>query len=185
MKKDIVRTLALLIFVSVLSACGTTSKLRNVQGAQACDFSAYDTVIVNDFKDGITISKDDPHIVSEGKRFADIIASNIRSKHVFNKVVRNQYSTAQALLIDGEITQYEEGNPAARVILGFGAGRSHFDAKVYAKDNRTKKLLADIIVDHRSWALGGAIAGSQDVKAHMNYASSKIASEIAKAKQSK
>lgn len=184
MKGNILRTLTLLVLLSILSACGTTSKLRNAQGIDhSCDFSNYNTVVVNDFKDGVTVSGDDPNIVSEGKRFADIIASNIRSKNAFTKVVRNQSSTEHALLIDGEITQYDEGNTVARMLVGFGAGSSHFDAKVYAKDNSTKKTLADIKVDHHSWALGGAIAGAQDVKSHMNTASVKIASEVAKAKQ--
>ncbi|NRA73845.1 MAG: hypothetical protein HRU36_03795 [Rickettsiales bacterium] len=76
MKKLII--LALVLF---LSACGTTSSLRNSQNPDSnLDFSKYDTVAVNDFKDEVNPSHDDPNIISEGKRFADIIASNIKAK---------------------------------------------------------------------------------------------------------
>ena len=63
------------------------------------------------------------------------------------------------------------------------SGSSHFDAKVCFKDNETKNILGTIDVDKQSWALGGALAGTQDVKSHMESAAEKIVSEITKAKQ--
>ena len=170
--------------ITLLSACGTTSSLRNAKSpATRTDLSSYNYVIVNDFKDGVSKSQDDPAIISEGKKFADIIAKDIKAKNEFAKVERNINSTDNAILIDGKITQHSEGNTAARMLLGFGAGSSHFDAAVYIKDNKTKNTLGNIDVDKTSWALGGAIAASQDVNSHMNDASAKIANELVLAKK--
>ncbi|NRA73844.1 MAG: DUF4410 domain-containing protein [Rickettsiales bacterium] len=101
---------------------------------------------------------------------------------MFRKVTRKTTSNPHALIIDGSITKYDEGNPVLRTLVGFGAGSSKFDAKVYVKDSKSKKLLANLDVNKHSWALGGAIASAQDVKSHMHVAASKIGDEIAKAK---
>ncbi|WP_410520745.1 DUF4410 domain-containing protein [Candidatus Tisiphia endosymbiont of Dioctria rufipes] len=73
-------------------------------------------------------------------------------------------SFTSSILIDGKITKYSEGNAVMRTLIGFGAGSSRFDAKINIKDNETKKLLGSIDANKMSWALGGVIAGSQDVK---------------------
>lgn len=178
------KTYILLAAMMLLSACGTTSNLRSTDNsAKLPDLSSYETIIVNDFTNGITKKKDDQKIITEGKNFADIITKSIQKAKVFNTVERNKNSEAQALLIDGEITEYEEGNAGLRFMIGFGAGSSHFDAKVCFKDNETKNILGTIDVDKQSWALGGALAGTQDVKSHMESAAEKIVSEITKAKQ--
>ena len=168
----------------ILSGCGTTSGLRNAKNSnQKLDLSSYNTVIVNDFGDGISSTSDDQKVLSEGRRFADMIASGLKSKNVFSKVERNVYSTNNALLIDGKITEYEEGNSTKRMLIGFGAGSSKFDARVYARDNKSKEILGDLNVDLNSWALGGAIAASQDCNSHMNSAASSIVKEVVIAKK--
>ena len=173
------RKLIALSFIVLLSACGSTSSLRNTQNSNLkLDFSNYNSLIINDFGDKVSKSQDDPNILSEGKRFADIVASKTKAHNIFASIDRNVDSTDAALLIDGSITQYTEGNVAARMLIGFGAGSSHFDAKVYFRDNRTKQVLGEINVDQMSWALGGALAGAQDVKSHMTVAASKIANEL-------
>jgi hypothetical protein len=181
------KTITILILPLVLSACGSTSKLRSAHESNnhLPDFSQYHRVIVNDFTDGSSKSCDDPNVISEGKRFADIIASSIKAKNLFNQVERNVESKDNALLIDGKITKYHEGNPVMRTLVGFGVGSSKFEAKVNIRDNETKQHLGSIDVNKMSWALGGVIAGTQDVKSHMNSAASKIADECAVAKKRK
>jgi hypothetical protein len=190
------KKLAFVTLILILSGCGSTSQMRNTQKLDnnqssnksknvisRPDLSKYTYVIVNDFGDGVSKSHDNPNIISQGTKFADLIASSIKSKNLFDKIERNANSTESALLIDGNITQYEEGNPALRTLIGLGAGSSHFDAKVNFKDNITKELLAEIDVDQMSWALGGIMAGSQDVKSHMNSSAKKIADEVALSKK--
>lgn len=180
------KTLASLVLTLILSACGSTSSIRSAQkSSDLPNFRDYHYIIVNDFKDGVSKSSDDPHILAEGKRFADIIASLIKSKNLFAKVARNVESTDTALLIDGKITKYSEGNAVMRTMIGFGAGSSYFDAIVNISDNTTKQHLGSIDVNKMSWALGGVIAGSQDTKSHMNSAAAKIADECATAKKRK
>jgi hypothetical protein len=178
------KKLSLIILLLILTSCGSTSQMRNAQKMDAPrpDLSSYHTIIINDFSDGVSKDQKDAKIIEGGKRFADMIATEIKSKNAFNKVERNIESTDDALLIDGKITQYEEGNPAMRAMIGLGAGSSHFDAEVFFKDNKTKKILSDIKVDQMSWALGGIMAATQDVKSHMMAASTKIASELVAAK---
>lgn len=179
-----VKNFIFLTLAFALSGCGTTSHLRNSQGSHTYpDLSGYNHLIINDFGDGVSKSQDDQKILSEGKRFADIITTEVKAKKIFDKVERNTKYNGKALLIDGKITEYQEGSAAARMLIGLGAGSSHFDAKVNIKDNKTKKNLGEIDVNKMSWALGGAIAASQDVKSHMNSAASKIANELASAKK--
>ena len=176
----------LLAAMMIMSACGTTSNFKNANNiAKLPDLTGYETVIVNDFINGVTKKKDDQTIVAEGKNFGDIILKYIEKEKVFTSVERNINSESQALLIDGEITQYEKGNSALRLMIGFGAGSSYFDAKVYFKDNMTKNILGTIDVNKQSWALGGGLAASQDVKSHMESSAKKIANEISKVKQKK
>jgi len=171
----------------ILSACGSTSKIKTPQNLTGLpNFNNYNVVIVNDFIDGVSKAGNDPNIMAEGKRFADMIASFIKSKNTFNTVERNVIDSDQhAILIDGKIIKYDEGSSVMRTLVGFGAGRSHFDAKVNIKDNNTNKLLGIIDVNKCSWLLGGVVAGNQDVKSHMNSAASKVATECTLAKKNR
>ena len=174
----------LFVLALMLSACGSTSKLHKTQNPSInYDLSSYNCVVVNDFADGVSKSNSDEKIINAGKKFADTIASEIESKKVFNNVERNANSTNSCLLIDGKVTKCDEGNAAARMLFGFGAGSSHFDADVYIRDNKTNQILGEIKVGQMSWALGGAIAASQDVFSHIKTASSKIARELVLAKK--
>lgn len=170
----------------ILSACGSTSNIKNTKNNNSPNFKNYDTVIVNDFTDGVSKAGNDPYILAEGKRFADMIASFIRSKGAFKTIERNVMDSEQkAILIDGKVTKYNEGSGVMRVLVGFGAGRSHFDAKVSIRDNQTRENLGLIDVNKSSWLLGGPIAGTQDIKSHMNSAADKIATECSVAKKRK
>jgi len=177
------KNLILLIATLILTVCGTTSNIRRPnKTANLPDFREYNHIIVNDFTDGASKSSDDPHIIAEGKRFADIIASSIKLKNLYARVERNIDSSDSALLIDSKITKCSEGNAFMRTLVGFGAGSSLFDAHISIKDNKTKQLLGEIDASKMSWALGGVIAGIQDVNSHMHSAASKIADECNKAK---
>ena len=182
----LIKTFWLVILTTLLCSCGTTSNMKSIDSsANIPDLSHYEQVIVNDFEDNVSKSRNDDLILKEGKKFADIIASSIRSKNSFKKVERNIASEEPALLIDGKINKYEKGNAAMRTLIGFGAGSSKFNAIVNIKDNQTKKSLGRIDVSKMSWLLGGIAAGSQDVESHMDSAASKIADECAKSKNHK
>ncbi|MGL5719700.1 MAG: DUF4410 domain-containing protein [Alphaproteobacteria bacterium] len=183
MRRMYMKILGILFLTGMLSACGSTSNLRNASNSELdLNLANYRRVIVNDLTNSVTEGDKSPHIAAEGKKFADMIASEIIATKAFEKVERNVHSQEPALLIQGSIIECTEGNPALRVMVGFGAGSSCFDAKVLLKDNATKRTLGEIDVNKMSWALGGMIAGVQDVNSHMISGASSIASECARAK---
>ncbi|NRB10544.1 MAG: DUF4410 domain-containing protein [Rickettsiaceae bacterium] len=179
----IIRIFPFLFLAVFLSACGSTSNIKSKdQSASIPDFSHYNRVIVKDFTNGVKGKSKNK--MAAGKIFADIIAKNIKAEKAFDIVERNTESEEHALIIEGKITQLEEGSPFARMMIGF-VGNSHFDAEVQFRDNQTKELLANIDVNKMSWPLGGVISASQNVESHMTSAASKICCECKKAKKAK
>ncbi|WPX97232.1 DUF4410 domain-containing protein [Candidatus Bandiella euplotis] len=180
------KKLMVFAFLSMLSACGSTSNLQKTQNlATNQDISSYSCVTVDDFSHDAGKPNNDDTMKLRGKIFADTIADEIKSKKVFDEVERGGggSKTNSCLLIDGEIIKCDEGNAAARMLIGLGAGSSYFDANVFFKDSKTKEVLGEIKVSQMSWALGGALAAGQDVLSYMKAASSKIARELASAKK--
>lgn len=178
------KNLVTVFLAVILSSCGSTSKLHNAANAKEnLDLSSYNQVIINDFTDGVSKTGNDEYIIGEGKKFADMLANELRAKKSFEKISRNVHSNENAILIDGVVMKCTEGNSALRFLVGFGAGKSQFDAKVYVKDNTTKTVLGNIDASKMSWALGGIIAGSQNVKHHMGSAASTIAEHCSNCKK--
>lgn len=173
------KQLLLLFMVLGLVACGSTSEIKSTEGkALDLDLSSYENVVVLDFGDA-TKKSNLPDFA--GKDFADRIAAKIREKQLFRQVSRVPLDE-KSLIVSGEITKYKEGSSALRLLVGFGAGSSHFDANVNLRDSENDQKLGEIIVDKKSWALGGIMASTQTVDGFMNGAAKKIASEVADAK---
>jgi predicted small secreted protein len=168
-----------LALATMLVACGTTSGIKG-EGGKTIDInlSKYENVVVLDFADG-TEKSNLPEFA--GRNFADRIAAAVRGKAIFKEVVRDSLDD-KSIVISGEITRYAEGNAALKLLIGFGAGSTYFDAKVKIADSESNKQLGEIIVDKNSWVLGGGVASSQTVDYFMIEASEKIAEEIEKAK---
>ena len=153
-------------------------------------YQRYDRVVVLDFVDGTDktkISADKRIAFDEAMKiavrdFADRIAGEIRKTGVFTQVLREP-AEGEALRISGTITRYASGNAMLRLLIGFGAGSSYFDATVDLSDNTSAEKLGQVIVDKNSWGLGGAIAASQNVEGFMQGAAEKIAKDLASAKR--
>lgn len=174
----------------LFSGCGSISSLESTTSEPLVGISKYEEVIVLDFADQTFTKKTKPDEIAEhkenvkiaGRSFADKIAAEIKKTKAFNKVLR-EFSPNEAIVICGTITRYQEGNAAARLLIGFGAGSSYFDADVRFKDNKTGSEFGMLKVDKNSWVLGGGIAAAQNVDGYMKGAAKKIASELAKAKE--
>lgn len=170
----------LLLSVILLSACGTTSGIQQQGQIASIDLSKYNTVIVKDFMDG-TQKQNVPQFA--GRNFADKISTEINSKGVFNSVVRNKANaTDGTILVNGDITRYEEGNTALKLFIGMGAGSTYFDANVQLTDALTGNNIGEIVVDKNSWGLGGSIAATQNIDYFMKQSAEKIANELAASK---
>lgn len=200
------RLLTLAAFSITLAACGSTSSLKHTGSAPAPKaettpgesiasnpgtkqqeeaplpkFAGYNKVLVQNF-DTSRIGNN----IYAGQMFADKIASRIAYTGVYDKVLREAPESLEGVLIvTGEITRYDEGNPTMRLLIGMGAGSSYFDARVDVLDAKTKKVIGIINVDRNSWVLGGGIAMSQDVASHMDAAAERIAEEMDSAKTGK
>lgn len=174
------RNLFLVILTLSLAACGSTSGIKSNEGADIKpDLSAYESIVITDFTDG-TEKANLPDFA--GKNFADRIASEVKGTQAFQKVSRAPVNE-KSVVVSGKITKYAEGNSALRLLIGFGAGSSHFDADVKISDSQSNTELGKIVVDEKSWGLGGIMAATQTVEGFMTGASQKIAKELAEAKQ--
>ncbi|MBI1882747.1 MAG: DUF4410 domain-containing protein [Chlamydiae bacterium] len=172
-----------------LAGCGTVTHVKTVQEGVELDVSDCRKVMVRDFVDGASekaSSKKREEKQEVMKRvvrdFADVIALEIKKLNVFDEVLRDGVLDENTLLIDGTVTRYEAGSPMARLLIGFGAGSSYFDAWVNVKRGPSEELLGTVKVDKNSWVLGGGIAATQTPDDYMKAAATRIAQDLYKAK---
>lgn len=177
---QVIRLVVLSSLFLFLGGCGTTSNLKPVSGSAEVkaksSFTGYNKVIVVDFKEN---TASEPF--KGGQTFANYITSELSKKKTF-PVVSRKRDQSHAILIDGKVTNYDKGNAVARMLIGFTAGSSNFDAVVNVSDNQTGEKLGSIHVDKNSWALGGTLAAAQTVETLMQSAAEKVASELSKDK---
>ena len=179
------RTLALVVTTLALGACGTTSSLEAPTERAAIDLTAYSRLIVEDFKDEATAKLKpearpllEPKVTAAVKMFPDQIASVVKAGGGFDEVLRTGAPDAQTLVLRGTITQYDPGNAALQLLVGFGAGTANFDSKLQLVDGGTGSVLGTWNVDKNSWALGGVFAASQKPEDFMQEAAKKIGTEL-------
>lgn len=185
-----------------LAACGTTSALqspssgekqqnasKNTQtdDAKRPDLSAYTAVVIGEFKDA-TENAEKANSFTYGEALTRYLRHDIKKKGIFSSVKdsasdeESTESQEKTLLIEGDVTRYQEGNKALRMLVGLGAGSSYFDADILFKDRDSGETLGVVKVDKNSWVLGGVMAAQQDIDSHIRSASTKIADELAAAK---
>lgn len=164
----------------VLASCGSISDVTPTANAQA---KAYNKVIVRDFK--FQAEGDASQGEAAGKNFANNIAAEVTKQGAFKSVGRSGKTSADTLVVEGEITRYTEGNATLRLLVGMGAGSSYFDANVRFSDGASGASLGTIKVDKNSWGLGGGLAAGQTVESFMTAAAKHAASESAKFSHSK
>lgn len=184
MKQSIYRAALFAVALS-LAACGSTSKLKQAEGAAAPDLSAYQVIVVTEFSNvpakppkAAKRAEYDRVVGAASQRFAQMLVNALGRYGVQGRIVRESDAPG-ALRIEGDITRYKEGNAALRLIVGFGAGSSYFDATVRFVDADSGRVLGTIAVDKNSWPLGGALAALQDADSHMQGAAERIAEEVA------
>jgi len=168
-----------------LSACGTTSQLQQSGGDHAREVALYSTVVIGDFtNDPAKPPRDDKRaeydaeVAHAAKRFGELLEAELLAYRMDLKIVHGAPQPG-ALLIDGVITRYQDGNAALRLLIGFGAGSSYFDALVRFRDVDSGVLLGTVEVDKNSWPLGGGIAAFQTGEAQLKNAAMRVAEELA------
>jgi hypothetical protein len=177
--------LTALLAAAMLAGCGTTSSLEAPAEHATIDLTPYSRLIVEDFKDEATAKMKpearpllEPKVTAAVKMFPDQIASVVKAGGGFDEVLRTGAPDAQTLVLRGTITQYDPGNAALQLLVGFGAGTANFDSKLQLVDGGTGSVLGTWNVDKNSWALGGVFAASQKPEDFMQEAAKKIGTEL-------
>ena len=168
----------------VLSSCGSVSGVDTTGATATARSGGYDKVIVKDFTHSTTDYKVRSKVEMATKTLPDTIVSELSKQGGFSKVSRSGKPDGSTLVIGGNIDQYDDGNAAMRLMIGFAAGNSNLDATVSYSDGSTGKSLGTVKADKNSWALGGALAAAQTADSFIDPIAKKIAAE-AKAKFSK
>lgn len=159
-------------------SCGTVSSLPQ-DNTKPTRPASYTKVIVKDFSHSISDYKVKSKVEMAVKSLPDAIASELAKGGAFSKVSRSGKPDASTLVIGGNIDQYDDGNPALRLMIGFTAGNSNLDATVKYTDGASGKSLGEIKADKNSWALGGALAAAQTADSFIDPIAKKIAKEAA------
>ncbi|TAG08446.1 MAG: DUF4410 domain-containing protein [Verrucomicrobia bacterium] len=169
----------LLPVFAFLSSCGSVSKFSPSNAQTTAPASGYTKVIVKNFTHSISDVKVQSKVDLAQKTVADNIASEIIKTGQFTSVSRSGKPDASTLVIGGNIDKYNDGNAALRLVVGFGAGSSEFNATATFSDGKSGKSLGTIVADKNSWALGGGIAATQDADSFIPSVSKHIAKETA------
>lgn len=182
------------LLATMLAACGTTSSLKPAENQlTAIDLTHYQELLVVDFADEAS-SKAKPEIQalvrskveSAQKTFPELIATSVRSAGGFTDVTHGAALARPdpaMLVMRGAITEWDDGNAALKMLVGFGAGGANFNARVELIDGGTGELLGSWIVDKNSWALGGVYAATQTAESFMPGAAKSIGEELSKRKK--
>ena len=169
----------------VISACGGYSEMIAEEGSEVA-LPDYTTAIVIDFNAATTpeqelvqqdLAEHRKKVAAAGRRFADLIATQLMADEIYSVVLR-QPASADALLITGDITRLVEGHPRDRLLIGMFSGRSRLEGVIRFADNRSSDAIGEMSIDPHSWVLGGLLAAGQTVDDYMEKAAEKVADEI-------
>ncbi|MFH1654566.1 MAG: DUF4410 domain-containing protein [Pseudomonadota bacterium] len=97
-----------------------------------------------------------------------IVGEIVREK-LLPKVTKADKSSCKGktLVFGGQVTDYKEGNRAARIFIGLGAGKQKFEVQSYLKDKATGKVLTKKeIIDRKI----GGISGGDEAKGESDFA---------------
>ena len=156
-------------------SCGTISHMEPTGASQNKKFSK---VIVRDFSANQFGYEVKSKVEMAKKSFPDKIAGELQKKARFSKISRSGTADSDTLVIDGIITDYDDGNAFARFMVGMGAGTARFNATVNFRDGYNR--IGSIDVDKNSWILGGSLAATQTAETFIPGAAKKVAVEANK-----
>jgi hypothetical protein len=172
-------TTAIFAMVAILTGCGTISALKPAQGADLRSIRGYRRVSVLNFGD-----KTEGQILrgQERSTFPDLIVGALKRTKAFEEVRHLENPAEGTLVVSGDITRLDPGNPSLSGTIGMGLGMAHFDAVVRFSDANTGQLLGEMVIDLNSWPLGGPFGIAADALEFMRESAKRIAKQLSKAK---
>ncbi len=174
-----------------LTSCGSVSSLQTPSGSRSTPVAGnYDHLVVRPLRDAsnpdsfATWTPEEQREYRQSvKQCGESIASQVITEvsgHSKFKSVGSKPVKGRTLLVDGEITNFNNGVASLRLFVGMGAGSSHLEGTAFVRDASTGKEVGRIVIDKASWPLGGVIAMSQNADKFGQGAAEKIAEEVTK-----
>jgi hypothetical protein len=116
--------------------------------------SGYDTFVINDIKvDGAEFNNVDaeekPRIEAMKpllvRTFSESLEMELKARKLFKNILKNDKPIGRAVIIEGEIVEFNAGNRALRFWVGFGAGKTYLKMKGRLVDAQTGVVLATFV----------------------------------------
>lgn len=131
----------------------------------------YDTIVIKKFTadkaqyervdsdERATIDKMTPSLLNT---ISDTLEAELKAKKLFKNIINNGQPTGKALILEGEIIEFNAGSRALKMFVGFGAGKAYLKSKGRLLDAQTGKELA-VFEDRETGYLGSMSALSFEV----------------------
>ncbi len=113
--------------------------------------SCYDTIIIRDLKmdnaryehvDEETRAKIDAMKPMLNRIYQESLAMELRNRNLFKHIQTGDQAGGKAVVLEGEIVEFDAGSRALRFWVGFGAGKTYLLLKGRLVDAQTGKELA-------------------------------------------
>lgn len=111
----------------------------------------YDTIVIKEFAvEGAEYSRVDDEERAKITTMTPMLLSNIsltlegelKNKKLFKNIVKNGKPTGKAVILEGQISEFNAGSRALKFFVGFGAGKAYLKFKGKLLDAATGKELA-------------------------------------------
>jgi len=144
-----------LIFTGVSFAGDTISKPK-VLSDETISLSEklsknYDTIVIREFttskpeynyvndKEKAVIEKMTPNLL---RTITDTCEAELKDKKLFKQIVKSGKPSGKAVILEGEIIEFNAGSKALKMFVGYGAGKVYLKIKGRLVDAETGKELA-------------------------------------------
>lgn len=163
-----------LLVTATLSSAGSLSKPK-IMNDETLILSErlsknYDTLVIRDFAfdkaEYSNVSTDEKKVIDKispslVRTINDNVEAELKVKKVFRKIVKNSDPAGKAVILEGEITEFNAGSKALKMFVGFGAGKAYLKVKGRLLDAATGKELA-LFEDQETGYLGSMTTMSYD-----------------------
>ncbi|MHC1697169.1 MAG: DUF4410 domain-containing protein [Geobacteraceae bacterium] len=116
--------------------------------------STYDTLVIRDFTtDGAEYSRvdEEERVKIEAmkplltKTISESLSMQLKAKKLFKNIVINGEPTANAVIFEGAITEFNAGSRALKFFVGFGAGMAYLKVRGRLVDAQTGRELVTFV----------------------------------------
>ena len=137
--------------------------------------STYDTLVIREFyTDGVFYENVDDEEKPKVDALRPLIARNLTEslqsemakRKLFKNVVLNSDSAGNAVIIEGNFTEFNGGSRALRFWVGFGAGKTYLKVKGRMIDAKTGKELASFVDQETGYKGVASMESFEDLFPH-------------------